>query len=168
MLENAGYTVTTAADGEEALALLDREHIDLVVLDVMMPKLDGSSKSSIRWQTSDFKAQRHFGKPLSEHPAFRQLEQSFNRGAEDLELTEMLQSDFINNFSHEFKTPIVSIAGFAKLLRRGNLTDVQKEEYLEVIGEESLRLSAMATNVQFNLSEQIRGAVLLLAEKMDA
>lgn len=80
----------------------------------------------------------------------------------------MLQSDFINNFSHEFKTPIVSIAGFAKLLRRGNLTDAQKEEYLEVIGEESLRLSVMATNVQFNLSEQIRGAVLLLAEKMDA
>ncbi len=41
VLENAGYTVTTAADGEEALALLDREHIDLVVLDVMMPKMDG-------------------------------------------------------------------------------------------------------------------------------
>lgn len=93
----------------------------------------------------------------------------------------MLRSDFINNFSHEFKTPIVSIAGFAKLLRRGNLTDEQKEEYLEVIEEESLRLSAMANNVlnltrvenqtiltevtRFNLSEQIRGAVLLLAEK---
>ena len=59
----------------------------------------------------------------------------------------MLRSDFINNFSHEFKTPIVSIAGFAKLLRRGNLTDEQKEEYLEVIEEESLRLSAMANNV---------------------
>ena len=52
VLENADYTVTTAADGEEALAILDREHIDLVVLDVMMPKLDGSSKSSIRWQTA--------------------------------------------------------------------------------------------------------------------
>lgn len=52
VLENAGYTVTTAADGEEALAILDREHIDLVVLDVMMPKLDGSSKSSILWQTA--------------------------------------------------------------------------------------------------------------------
>ena len=59
----------------------------------------------------------------------------------------MLRSDFINNFSHEFKTPIVSIAGFAKLLRRGNLTDEQKEKYPEVIEEESLRLSAMANNV---------------------
>ena len=41
VLENANYTVTTAGDGEEALAILDREHIDLVVLDVMMPKMDG-------------------------------------------------------------------------------------------------------------------------------
>ena len=41
VLEAARYTVSTAADGEEALALLDREHIDLVVLDVMMPHMDG-------------------------------------------------------------------------------------------------------------------------------
>lgn len=41
VLENANYTVTTAVNGEEALAVLDRTHIDLVVLDVMMPKLNG-------------------------------------------------------------------------------------------------------------------------------
>ena len=129
----------------------------------------------------DFRARLHFGKPIGDHPAFRQMEQSFNRAAEELEHTEMLRSDFINNFSHEFKTPIVSIAGFAKLLRHGNLTKEQREEYLQVIEEESLRLSAMANNVlnltrvenqtiltevtRFNLSEQIRSAVLLLGEK---
>ena len=101
--------------------------------------------------------------------------------AEELENTQMLRSDFVNNFSHEFKTPIVSIAGFAKLLRRGKLTEEQKQEYLAIIEEESLRLAAMATNVMsltkienqtiltdlttFNLSEQIRGCVLLLEEK---
>ena len=41
VLEQAGYRVCTAADGEEALAVLDREYVDLVVLDVMMPKMDG-------------------------------------------------------------------------------------------------------------------------------
>lgn len=133
-----------------------------------------------RLASGDFKTRLHFGKPIADHPTFKQVEKSFNRAAEELDYTEMLRSDFINNFSHEFKTPIVSIAGFAKLLRRGNLTDEQKEEYLEVIEEESLRLSAMANNVlnltrvenqtiltevaRFNLSEQIRGAVLLLAE----
>ncbi len=41
ILQNANYTVTTANNGEEALEVLDREHIDLVVLDIMMPKMDG-------------------------------------------------------------------------------------------------------------------------------
>ncbi|MCD8050340.1 MAG: response regulator transcription factor [Clostridiales bacterium] len=41
ILETEGYQVFCARDGEEALALLDREYIDLVVLDIMMPKLDG-------------------------------------------------------------------------------------------------------------------------------
>ena len=40
-LENAGYTVVTASDGAEALEIMDREHIDLVVLDIMMPNMDG-------------------------------------------------------------------------------------------------------------------------------
>ena len=41
VLENAGYTVFTACDGEDALGVMDREHVDLVVLDIMMPKMDG-------------------------------------------------------------------------------------------------------------------------------
>lgn len=41
ILENACYTVTTADNGEEALNVLDHQHIDLVVLDIMMPKMDG-------------------------------------------------------------------------------------------------------------------------------
>jgi signal transduction histidine kinase len=90
----------------------------------------------------------------------------------------VLRGDFVNNFSHEFKTPIVSIAGFAKLLKRGNLTEEQKAEYLDIIEEESLRLAQMASNIldmtkienqtiltdvsTYNLSEQIRSCVLLL------
>jgi len=109
---------------------------------------------------------------------------SFNKLAEELENTEMLRSDFINNFSHEFKTPIVSILGFAKLLKRGNLTEEQKFEYLDIIEEESERLSKMATNVldmtkidnqtiltditRLNVAEQIRACVILLEKKWSA
>ena len=41
VLEDAHYTVTTAKDGAEALDILGWEHIDLIVLDVMMPEMDG-------------------------------------------------------------------------------------------------------------------------------
>lgn len=131
----------------------------------------------------------HFGTRLEprgfmwRYPAYKELSDTFNTLAEELEDTELLRSDFINNFSHEFKTPIVSIAGFAKLLQRGNLTEQQKQEYLEIIEDESMRLSYMATNVlnltkvenqailtdvtEFNVAEQIRDCILLLVNKWE-
>lgn len=131
--------------------------------------------------SGDFTARLKFGRPITKHPTFIEISDNFNKMAEELENTEMLRSDFINNFSHEFKTPIVSIAGFAKLLKRGNLTEQQKEEYLDIIETESMRLADMATNVlnltkienqtiltdvsEYNLSEQIRACVLLLQRK---
>ena len=132
----------------------------------------------------DFKIRMNAGSIMRRYPAFRDVSDSFNKMAEELESTEMLRSDFINNFSHEFKTPIVSIAGFAKLLKRGNLTQEQQQEYLSIIEEESMRLSYMATNVlsltkvenqtiltdvtEFNLSEQIRSCILMLERKWDS
>lgn len=126
----------------------------------------------------NFKTRIEYGGLIERHPTFSEITESFNTLAEELENTEVLRSDFINNFSHEFKTPIVSIAGFAKLLKKGNLTEEQRAQYLDAIEEESMRLSYMATNVlnmtkvenqtiltdvtSFNLSEQVRAALLLL------
>ncbi len=53
VLEAANYTVTTAGDGEEALAVMDREHIDLVVLDIMMPRMDGYTFTSLLRETNN-------------------------------------------------------------------------------------------------------------------
>lgn len=134
-----------------------------------------------RLASGDFQARLEFTGPIKNYASFAKLSESFNAMAMELENTEMLRSDFINNFSHEFKTPIVSIAGFAKLLRRGKLPEAQKEEYLAIMEEESLRLAEMATNVlnltsienqailtdvsTYNLSEQLRACVLLLEER---
>lgn len=41
ILRAENYTVFTADNGESALEVMDKEHIDLVVLDIMMPKMDG-------------------------------------------------------------------------------------------------------------------------------
>lgn len=55
-----------------------------------------------------------------------ELLRSFNRMTAELGSTEMMRNDFINTFSHEFKTPIVSIRGFARRLRKGGLTETQQ------------------------------------------
>lgn len=54
--------------------------------------------------------------------AMGELLHSFNQMTAELGSTELMRNDFINIFSHEFKTPIVSIRGFARRLRSGNLT----------------------------------------------
>lgn len=134
-----------------------------------------------RLASGDFKTRLNFGKLLQKNTVLSAISESFNKMAGELDDTELLRKDFINNFSHEFKTPIVSIAGFAKLLKKGNLTEEQRIEYLDAIEEESMRLSEMATNVLnmtkvenqtilsntnvFNLSEQIRSSFLLLENK---
>lgn len=152
-----------------------------LVLKVPLRPVDSMIRQMNRLASGDFKARLNLNGALSAYPVFKEVAKSFNKMAEELEKTEVLRTDFINNFSHEFKTPIVSIAGFAKVLKRGNLTDEQRKEYIDIIEKESLRLSYMATNVlnltkvenqtiltdqtQYNLSEQIRASVLLLEKK---
>ncbi|MGM9660848.1 MAG: sensor histidine kinase [Faecousia sp.] len=109
---------------------------------------------------------------------------SFNQMTAELGSTELMRNDFINTFSHEFKTPIVSIRGFARRLRSGNLTQRQQEEYLEFIAEESERLSNLASSVlliakyenqklitgqtEYDLDEQIRTCILRLESQWSA
>ena len=118
---------------------------------------------------------------LGNNQLSQRLEDSFNRMAEELSQTEMLRSDFINNFSHEFKTPIMSIRGFAKLLQKGHLPEEKQAEYLTIIIDEMTRLADLSTNAlnltkienqtiltdltTFNVSEQLRNSVLLLEQK---
>ncbi|MBO4982739.1 MAG: response regulator transcription factor [Clostridia bacterium] len=53
VLEDAGYTVYTANNGVDALNVMDSEHVDLVVLDVMMPIMDGYELTKILRQSQD-------------------------------------------------------------------------------------------------------------------
>ncbi len=157
--------------------------ISVLVSRIMMTPVNKFINAMQELSRGNFSVRLDMGKVLGRHPTMKELTDSFNKMAEELGRTEILRSDFVNNFSHEFKTPIVSIAGFAKLLKRGNLTEEQKAEYTDIIEEESLRLSDMATNVlnltkienqtiltdvkKFNLSEQIRGCILLLEHKWE-
>ena len=117
-----------------------------------------------------------------EHPKeFQELSDCFNQMTEELAGIEMFRSDFINNFSHEFKTPIVSILGFARLMKNQDPDTARRQEYLDIIIEEARRLSELSTTVLnlskvesltlltdetvYSLSEQIRESILLLENK---
>ncbi len=72
---------------------------------------------------------------------------SFNKMAEELSSVALLRMDFVNTFSHEFKTPLISIRGFAKLLQNDDLTPEQRRTYTDTVVQQSERLAAMSTHV---------------------
>lgn len=149
----------------------------------LMKAIDSIVNQINRLASGDYSVRLKVGKPFKRLKSIKKVTDSFNKMAEELQSTEMLRSDFINNFSHEFKTPIVSIAGFAKLLKKDDIGEKQRNEYLGVIEEESVRLSEMATGIlnltklenqtiltgitRFNLSEQIRNCVLMMENKWE-
>lgn len=127
----------------------------------------------------DFSVRLDFESPQE----LKNFSSSFNLMVKELSNTEILRSDFINSFSHEFKTPIISIKGFASLLKNPALSDKEKQEYLDIILEESERLTELSTNVlnltrlenteiltgleSCNLSEQIRRCLVLLESRWE-
>lgn len=81
----------------------------------------------------------------------KQFTKSFNKAAEELSGIETMRANFISDFSHEFRTPIASINGFAQLLRDQNLSSEERDEYLDIIIDESKRLSNLSEDI-LNLS----------------
>ena len=77
---------------------------------------------------------------------FKGLFENFNKMSKELASIQTLKDEFIHDFSHEFKTPIASINGFANLLLEGGLTPEEEKQYLRIISDESARLSALAEN----------------------
>ncbi len=166
-----------------AMSLVCGTLIALFLGSVPLRSMNKMTEGLHRLASGDYKAHIEPKGFLCMIAPVRDMVESFNATAAELEGTEMLRSDFINNFSHEFKTPIVSIAGFAGLLKQGNLSREEQLEYLDIIESESRRLAQMATNVldmtkvenqtiltdvtTFNLSEQLRTCVLLLERKWE-
>lgn len=109
------------------------------------------------------------------------LVNAFEDMTHELSSTEIFRNDFIHNFSHEFKTPIISIRGFARQLYKGNLTPEQQNEFAKIIMDESEHLANMSSNVLllsklesqeivsdkevFSLDEQLRTCMLMMEEQ---
>ena len=109
---------------------------------------------------------------------YKKIGEAIETVALTLRRAEEEKDDFINDFSHELKTPIVSIRGFAKLIAKGNISDEEAKEYLSFIVSESDRLVDLTASTlmldriqsnrlevverEFDLSELLRKSILTL------
>ena len=102
----------------------------------------------------------------------------FNLMAKELGATEILQTDFVSNVSHEFKTPINAIEGYSTLLQGSENLDGDQREYVDKIQLNTRRLSSLVGSIlllsklenqqiptnqrSYRLDEQIRQSVVAL------
>lgn len=102
----------------------------------------------------------------------------FNLMTSELEATEILQTDFVSNVSHEFKTPINAIEGYSMLLQSGENLTAEQQEYVQKILFNTQRLSTLVGSILllskienqsiptgktvYRLDEQIRQAIVAL------
>ncbi|MDO4278249.1 MAG: HAMP domain-containing sensor histidine kinase [Lachnoclostridium edouardi] len=102
---------------------------------------------------------------------------NFNVMVKELANTEIFRKDFVENVSHEFKTPLSAIEGYATLLQKKNLSEEKRIEYTKRILFNSQRLSSLTGNIlllsrlenqemevkkeSYSLDEQLREAILM-------
>ncbi len=114
-----------------------------------------------------------------------ELAEAFNSMADSLEKSESMRREFIANVSHELKTPMTTIAGFADGILDGTIPPESEKRYLETISSETKRLSRLVRSMlelsrlqagtaqellreNFDISEVLRRTLVNFADKIEA
>lgn len=132
-------------------------------------------------------AKGDFSVRLNDKSSYREIEDinsNFNLMTTELGATEVLQTDFVSNVSHEFKTPISAIEGYATLLQGSPEASQEQLEYIEKILFNTKRLSNLvgnilllskvdnqviqSKNIKYRLDEQIRQSIISLGPDWEA
>jgi signal transduction histidine kinase len=87
--------------------------------------------------------------PTAKAGVFTELYENFNTMTAEIISVKSLRNEMVDGFSHELKTPVASINGFAKLLLEENLTEEKRRTDLGIIVKESDRLAALSKNALF-------------------
>lgn len=115
---------------------------------------------------------------------FAEVYENFNKMTRELNSVKTLREDFIRELSHEIKTPLSSINGFANLLLDGDLSEEENKKILKIIADEALRLKKFADGIllmsklenqqftgerqSFRLDLQITDCIILLEQEWES
>lgn len=111
----------------------------------------------------------------------RNTTDNFNRMVKELESVEIMRNNFMTDVSHEFKTPLAAITGYATFLQDSELSNEEKDQYIQKIFFHVDKLNELTENILqlsklehqqflkkpvcYRLDEQLREAIVLLEPK---
>ena len=184
-----GYDTAEAYDGEEALVMVAKYHPDLLILDVMMPKLDGISvcrqlridpatrhlpilmltaKSDVadKVQGLDTGADDYITKPFDYKELSARVRTLLNKKSASAEMAKKVKTEaldqMVDEVSHEVRNPLVSIGGFARRVMKNMAADDPNRPYMEIILQNVANLEQMVTELI-----ELKGASIAFREPID-
>lgn len=149
-----------------------------VIINLILMPLWKIENAAAQVAKGDFDVQIPYKGNLKE---FSNTIQGFNQMVRELGSVEIMRNDFITNVSHEFKTPLTSIMGYATLLQDPDLSHEDRQEYVEKVLFSVEKLNDLTDNIlqlsrlehqeylnapeHYRLDEQLREAIVLLEPK---
>lgn len=184
VLDGLGYDISKLQDPR--IALLNFFLVSMVyavlatyiIMRKIFKPIEELSKASQQVAKGDYDVQLQYDGKVEE---LNKAINNFNKMVKELNSVEIMSNDFIADVSHEFKTPLSAISGYATFLQDPELSDEEKADYIKKIffnidklndlTENILRLSKLEHQqydnepVTYRLDEQIREAVVFLEPK---
>lgn len=186
LLGAAGYQVHTSTNGEEALGCLSQKYVDVIICDVMMPRMDGYQLHHTVREKPEFShipflfltalgdnvevhrgkevgADDYLIKPFDPHELLAVVRGKISRSRNLKTLSEEKYDSYrkkvIHTLSHEFRTPLVAINTGTELLleQQGNLDERKMQSLLEAIRRGGQRLERLVND--FMLMQQIEAGI---------
>lgn len=116
---------------------------------------------------SDLKERKFYSKKPKRPGVFKHVFSNLNDVSKNLQAyederkkLENMRNEWISNVSHDIKTPLASIQGYAELLRNDNVSSDERQEYAEVIERQSLYMKGLLED--FNLTMRLRNQEMSL------
>lgn len=119
----------------------------------------------------------------SKYDEFDLIYENINKMVSELKKNELLKNDFISNVSHEIKTPLAVIRGYANALKNDKISENEKKKYIDLIISASNRLSELVTNIlslnkienqdiipqveEFDIAEAFRECIISYSELIE-
>jgi signal transduction histidine kinase len=169
-----GYDIATAYDGEQALRMVGESRPDLIVLDIMMPKVDGyevcrqlkgnestkhipilmlTAKSEVpeKIRGLDTGADEYLTKPFDYNELAARVRSLLAKKEASIELAQKEKRaalDYmVDEVSHEVRNPLVAIGGFARRIAKNLPAGDPNRKYIEIILENVTSLEKMVTQL---------------------
>lgn len=173
--------ITSSSFGGYSITLIIVPVVSLcVTIIIVMTVYNTNRKSNILIESLERVASGDYSTAIEvrKGDSFSEVYENFNKMTKELNSVKTLREEFVHSLSHDFKTPLCSIHGFASLLLEGGVEPEDEKKYLKIIADEADRLRELAEGVltlsklenqqmlgeskPFRLDAQIRDCVILL------